>query len=151
MTGIDDRRLSPEDAERLVRARWGIAGRAEALSSERDQNFRIETAAGRRVLLKIADPAEERQVTNFQTELLLHLERTDPELPAPRILRTLDGSAKIWIGSGTPLVARLLSFLDGTPLAAVAARSPRQRRRIGEKLGRLGTALTGFRHPGGRA
>lgn len=143
----EDRRLSPEDAEQLVRACWGIEGRAEALSSERDQNFRVETAAGRRVLLKIADPAEDRRVTNFQTELLLHLERADPDLPAPRILRTLDGSAKIWIGSGTPLVARLLSFLDGTPLAAVTARSPRQRRRIGEQLGRLGTALAGFRHP----
>ncbi|TSD90503.1 phosphotransferase [Mycobacterium sp. KBS0706] len=147
MTGTDDRRLSPEDAERLVRARWGIAGRAEALSSERDQNFRIETASGRRVLLKIADPAEARQVTNFQTELLLHLERTDPQLPAPRILRTPEGAAEIEISAGAPLVARMLSFLDGTPLATVAARSPRQRRRIGERLGRLGTALAGFRHP----
>lgn len=147
MDEIEDRRLSPEDAERLVRARWGIDGRAEALSSERDQNFRIETAAGRRVLLKIADPAEDRQVTNFQTELLLHLERADPGLPAPRILQALDGTAEIRIGAGTPLVARLLSFLDGTPLAAVAARSPRQRRRIGERLGRLGAALADFRHP----
>jgi Ser/Thr protein kinase RdoA (MazF antagonist) len=144
---MTDLRLSPEDAERLVRARWGIEGRAEALSSERDQNFRIETMAGRRVLLKIADPAEERQVTNFQTELLLHLERTDPELPAPRILRTPEGATEIEIGAGAPLAARLLSFLDGTPLATVAARSPRQRRRIGEQLGRLGVALAGFRHP----
>ncbi|MFE0755456.1 phosphotransferase [Inquilinus sp. NPDC058860] len=147
MDELEDRRLSPEDAERLVRARWRIEGRAEALSSERDQNFRIETAAGRRVLLKIADPAEDRQVTNFQTELLLHLERADPGLPAPRILRALDGTAEIRIGAGTPLVARLLSFLDGTPLAAVTERSPRQRWRIGERLGRLGAALAGFRHP----
>ncbi|WP_342235391.1 phosphotransferase [Inquilinus sp. OTU3971] len=144
---MTDIRLSPDEAGRLVRARWGIEGRAEALSSERDQNFRIETAAGRRVLLKIADPAEDRQVTNFQTELLLHLERADPELPAPRILRTPEGATEIEIGAGGPLVARLLSFLDGTPLAAVAARSPRQRRRIGESLGRLGRALAGFRHP----
>ncbi|WP_051248273.1 phosphotransferase [Inquilinus limosus] len=140
--------LSPEDAERLVRDRYGIEGRAYPLSSERDQNFRIETAAGRRVLLKIADPAEDRQVTNFQTELLLHLERTDPALPVPRILPAWDGTVEIEPDScGTPGVARLLSFLDGTPLATVAARSPRQRWRIGGLVGRVAAGLAEFRHP----
>ena len=141
-------RLTPEDAERLVRDRYGIDGRAHALSSERDQNFRIETAAGHCVLLKVSDPAEARQVTNLQTAILQHLERTDPGLPVPRILPALDGAAEIELDcNGTRRVARLLSFLDGTPLAAVVARSPRQRRRIGGLVGRIAAALAGFRHP----
>jgi Ser/Thr protein kinase RdoA (MazF antagonist) len=140
--------LSPEDAERLARARYGIEGRADALSSERDQNFRIETAAGQRVLLKVSDPAEARQVTNLQTAILQHLERTDPGLPVPRILPARDGAVEIELDcNGTPRVARLLSFLEGAPLATVAARSYCQRRRIGGLIGRTAAALAGFRHP----
>ena len=140
--------LSPQDAERLVLDRYGITGRAEALSSERDQNFRIEDAAGRRVLLKVSDPAEERQVTNLQTAILQHLERTDPGLPVPRLLPARDGAAEIELeADGTRRVARLLSFLDGAPLASVPARSPLQRRRIGNLVGRIAVALSDFRHP----
>lgn len=140
--------LSPEDAERLVLARYGIAGRAEALSSERDQNFRIETATGRRVLLKVSDPAEARQVTHLQTAILQHLEQVDPGLPVPRILPAQDGAAEIELeAGGTRRVARLLSFLEGAPLASVPPRSPLQRRRIGALAGRIAAALAAFRHP----
>lgn len=140
--------LSPEDAERLVLDNYGIEGRAEALSSERDQNFRIEDAAGRRVLLKVSDPAEERQVTNLQTAMLQHLERVDPGLPVPRILQARDGAVEIELErDGTWRVARLLSFLEGAPLASTPARSPLQRRRIGEVAGRIAAALADFRHP----
>lgn len=140
--------LSLQDAERLVLDHYGIEGRADALSSERDQNFRIETAGGQRVLLKVSDPAEERQVTHLQTAMLQHLEQADPGLPVPRILPARDGAAEIELeAGGTRRVARLLSFLDGVPLASVAARSPRQRRRIGGLAGRTAAALAGFRHP----
>lgn len=140
--------LSPQDAERLVLAQYGIEGRAEALSSERDQNFRIEDPDGQRVLLKVSDPAEKRQVTNLQTAILQHLERADPGLPVPRILPAQDGAAEIELErDGTRRVARLLSFLDGAPLASVPARSPLQRRRIGNLVGRIAAALAEFRHP----
>jgi len=53
------------------------------LDSERDQNFRLRSLSGREYVLKIANPDEDRAVTNLQTEALLHLAAADPDLPVP--------------------------------------------------------------------
>ena len=63
----------------------GTASLTAHLDSERDQNFRLRTTDGRDYVLKIANPAEERSVTNLQTEVLRHVASRDPSLPIPRI------------------------------------------------------------------
>ena len=135
-------------AEALVSRYFGVTGTARRLASERDQNFRIKAADGRTYVLKIANPAEDPAVTDFQTQALLHIARIDPGLPVPRVNPALDGSAllSIPVGPGDTRMMRLLSFLEGDPLPR-EGRTPARRRAVGRCLAQLGLALRDFAHP----
>lgn len=139
----DQPRLPQAEAARLARVHFGLDGQLDPLTSERDQNFRLR-AGGRTYVLKIANAAEPPQVTNFQTEALAHIARTDPGLPVPRVVAARDGRVEIALPSGS--ILRVLTWVDGTPLHAVAA-SPALRRSVGATAARLTRALAGFRHP----
>lgn len=153
LTGIGDVLVSPppavSDAEaaRIASARYGLDGEVVRLTSERDTNFRIAAADGAGFVLKIANPSEDPEVTNLQTEMLLHIERTDPGLPVPRVVRTLDGEAEFRIDAGgrRPVV-RMLTFLEGEPLHRVRAGAA-QREAIARSLARLAVAMRDFDHP----
>jgi hypothetical protein len=77
--------ISEMRAERLAAEHYGLEVAAHRLDSECDQNFRLTTPDGRDHVLKIANPAEDRAVTNLQTGALLHLAAADPSLPIRRI------------------------------------------------------------------
>jgi hydroxylysine kinase len=139
--------LSIPEAIAFMRSAFGIAGRAQVLKSERDQNFLIESDAGRFVL-KITNPAEDRSVTNFQTAALLHVAATDPGLPVPRLVPDRKGYREHIFSpdGGAPRIARLLSFLPGV-MATMAPPTAALRASIGKALARFDRALTGFAHP----
>ena len=136
-------------AQALAAEHWGLQATAHRLDSERDQNFRLRMADGRDHVLKIANPAEDRAVTNLQTEALLHLAITDPGLPVPRIFPALNGASELEIlfDDGSIRVVRLLSFLAGTPMHA-AEGSSGLRRDLGRCAARLARGLGDFRHAG---
>ncbi len=140
--------VSEADAARIALERFGIGGDVARLTSERDGNFRIAEAGGRSFVLKVANPAEPPEVTNLQTEALLHLERTDPALPVPRVVWTIDGKTefRIPLGGGLQPVVRMLTFLEGEPLHRVRSGAP-QREAIARCLARLALALRDFDHP----
>ena len=46
-------------ARQILREGFGVASSLKPLAGERDQNFRVDTAAGQRFLLKISDPADD--------------------------------------------------------------------------------------------
>jgi hypothetical protein len=77
--------ISEMRAERLAAEHYGLEVAAHRLDSECDQNFRLTTPDGRDYVVKIANPAEDRAVTNLQTGALLHLAAADPSLPIRRI------------------------------------------------------------------
>lgn len=140
----------PESIARDVAAeQYGLSTAAHRLASERDQNFRLQASDGREYLLKIANPAESRAVTNLQTEALLHLAIADPELPVPRVFPALNGAQELEIrfDDGSTRVVRLLSFLTGTPMDSVAG-STALRRDLGQCSARLARGLRDFRHSG---
>lgn len=126
----------------LVRSHWGLAGRLTPLTSERDQNHRLDTSGGS-FTVKLANSAEPAALTGFQTLALLHTARTAPELPTPRVIPTRDGQTILPTPEGA---LRILTWLPGTPLAHLP-RSPALAAAIGAALGRLDHALAGFRHP----
>lgn len=140
----DQPRLTPDRVRALVEAHFERIGALDPLTSERDQNFRLTTAGGARFVVKIANAAEPAEVTNFQTEALLHVARRAPGLPVPRVVPARDGRVEIPLGSGS--ILRLLTWLDGTPLHAVPA-TPALRRAVGVTAARLTRALEGFAHP----
>lgn len=134
-------RLAVETLARLAREHWLVEGRFTPLTSERDQNHRIDSATAS-YTLKLANPAEPPGMTEFQTLALLHVERADPFLPVPRVLPAQDGRHIIPTPDGA---LRLLTWCRGTPAANVP-RSPDLARATGDALARLTAALSGFSH-----
>jgi hydroxylysine kinase len=141
--------LPCDEAERIAGEHFGVSGTATPLASERDQNFRIVTPEGRSFVLKIANPLEDREATDFQTRALLRIAASDPQIPVPRVIITKVGAtqATIDLAGGKQSIVRLLTYLPGVPLADVAS-TPRLRARLGVCLARIDKALRGFTHPG---
>jgi Ser/Thr protein kinase RdoA (MazF antagonist) len=126
----------------LAAAHWGLSGTLHPLTSERDQNHRLDTSQGQ-FTLKLANPAEPAALTEFQTEALLHVAATAPDLPTPRAIATRDGRFSLPTSDGA---LRLLTWLPGTLLAHLS-RTPALATAIGTALGRLDATLAGFHHP----
>ncbi|MHC2436683.1 phosphotransferase [Bradyrhizobium sp. USDA 4451] len=133
----------------LVREHYGLSAEIRRLDSERDQNFRLRAPDGCEYVLKIANPTEDRAVTNLQTEALRHVAIRDPLLPIPRIIPARNGAAELDIGfdDGSTRVVRLLTFLAGTPMHQ-APQSATLRGDVGRCAARLALALRDFVHPG---
>ena len=157
MAGADDvletrpPALSAADAERVAAELFGFEAKASPLPSERDQNFRLRAGDGRERVLKLANPAEDPATLDFQIRALLHLERTAPDLPVPRVFASRSGAfcAEVRAPDDRRHGVRLFSFLAGSRLAA----SPRGARicaELGAFLARLGQGLRGFFHPAAR-
>jgi 4-aminobutyrate aminotransferase-like enzyme/Ser/Thr protein kinase RdoA (MazF antagonist) len=122
---------------------------AERLFAERDEIFKLQGDAGRTFILKLTSALEEPTATGFITQALLHVERTDAELPTPRLLIASNGDVALrapWGDANAPMV-RLFSYLPGQPLHC-APRSVAQTAALGAMLARLGIALRTFKHPG---
>ena len=135
-------------AQKLAAEHYDLPATAHRLDSERDQNFRLRTLDGRDYVLKIANPAEDRAVTNLQTEALNRLAAADPGLPIPRIFPARNGAQELDIsfGDGSTRVVRLLSFMAGIPMHAVET-STALRRDLGQCAARLARGLRDFSHP----
>ena len=67
--------ISDAAAISLMKVRYGLDVIVRSLVSERDQNFRMKAADGKRFVLKIANSAEDPFVTDFQIQALLHIEK----------------------------------------------------------------------------
>ena len=145
-----ERTVTPAECARdLCRSAWGIDGDLSPLPSERDEIFRVDGTDGRRFTLKLTSPAEDAVATDFQTAALLHAARCAPDLPIPHLVPDRDGRVAFrpdWPGETVP-IARLLTWLDGQPLAS-APRNVAQAMSVGNALARLGTALADFDHLG---
>jgi hydroxylysine kinase len=141
--------VSEMRAVKLAAEHYGLEVAARRLDSERDQNFRLTTPDGRDYVLKIANPAEDRAVTNLQTGALLHLAAADPGLPIPRVFPAQNGAHELAIAfdDGSTRMVRLLSYMDGVPMHAVKGSSP-LRRDLGQCAARLAKGLRDFWHAG---
>jgi Ser/Thr protein kinase RdoA (MazF antagonist) len=135
----------------LVREHYRLEVRATRLTGERDENFRLSAADGAEYVLKIANPAENPAETDLQTAALLHIEKTDPALPCPRVMRDRTGHTHVRFVDecGAERIARLLTFLPGRLLGA-SNRSQPQRAACGRIGARLSLALRDFEHPAAR-
>lgn len=132
--------LTEAQAQALALQHFGIQGRQRRLTSERDLNIHIATPT-QGFVLKLANPAEPPEVTDFQTKALLHLEPTD--LAVPRVIRSRSGATEAHTPHGT---LRLLTYLEGTPLHATP-RSAAQTAAMARMAAQLTQGLQGFAHP----
>ena len=116
---------------------------ATRLDTERDDTFRIETAHGDRVL-KIAHPADTIAMVDLQLGALKHAERADASLPLQRIIETPGGGLALMLPSGR--VACMLEWLPGE-LLLDAQTGPAELAGLGDTLGRLSKAMSGYLNP----
>ncbi|QEI09114.1 phosphotransferase [Pigmentiphaga aceris] len=140
-------------AAAVASERYGLTGTLSPLTGERDANFllRVDDPAGeRRFMLKISHPVETPLVADFQTQALLHLAQTDPDLPVQRLVPTLYGAPSFTdrAPDGSIRVVRLFTYLAGMPMPQ-APRSEAQSKAVARALARLDIALSGMQHPAG--
>ncbi len=142
-------RMDAREAEQVALEHYDAVGQATRLDTEKDDTFRLDCSDGRRVILKVANPAERLAELQLQVDLLDYVIDRDVELPVPFVIpdRSGDRLVSFTDTADQPRVARLLSFIPGVPLDAAPA-LPRQRQEVGRVLGRLRLAMAGFDHPG---
>lgn len=137
--------MTPAAAARETARLFGVEGALVPLRSERDQNFRVDTASGATFILKLSHPAEDARATALQSAVLRHLAAVDPALPVPRVVPTLDGGSEgmMQVPGEAPRIVRLLTFLPGTLLHEIAA-GTELLFALGAAAGRLDRALQGL-------
>ena len=140
-----------EEASRVLREVYGVEGELDELPSYADRNFRVRTS-GSGYVLKIARPDEPDRELDFQDRAIEHLQEAG--LPGPALVRNRAGGtlSHVQNAQGDPVRARLLSWVEGTPLAHLSPRPPLLLEDFGVLLARMDRALQGFSHPAaGRA
>ena len=133
----------------LVRHEYGLDGRPRRLNGERDLNLLFGDGDAAR-LVKVSGVDERDDVLDLQIEALLHLERHSPDLPVPRVVRTVDGatSARLEAPSGAVHAVRALTFVPGEPFAGSGELDTGSLESIGRVVGALARALGSFEHAG---
>jgi 4-aminobutyrate aminotransferase-like enzyme/Ser/Thr protein kinase RdoA (MazF antagonist) len=127
-------------ARRITRELYGIDGTATILPSERDRNFRIDTPAGRFVL-KIANAREATAILEAENAAMRHLGTT---ALTPALVPTRSGAE---MGESGGHRVRLITWIDGEPLARARRRTDALLRNIGEAVATIDAALGGFDRP----
>ncbi len=136
--------------EQVVRVDYGIEARAERLTGERDQNFRMHTADGSGFVFKVAHAEESPDVIDLPVAALLHIERADPALPCPRVVLSGERTrVSFRDANGVGRTAFLYTFLPGKTLLSATRCGP-QRIACGQLLARLARSLHHFQHPATR-
>ncbi len=145
-------RLADDRLREILRAHFGVtAVDLRPLAGETDQNVRVADSAGAEYVFKVCS-AGDLGAVRFQNALLRHLADHAPDLPVPRVVaaRSDGGPAQVDVipVPGEPdLVARLLTWLPGTPLAEVGVRSAELHGDVGTVAGWLAAATASWRHP----
>jgi len=137
-------------AERLLRDLYGLEAQAESLPGEVDNNFLLRSDSGERYVLKISPEGTALEALECQVAVLRFLEATPLADLVPCVLLSRYGRSLTPLGEAGFGWVRVVSFLEGTPLARHGAPSRRLLREVGRTLARLDLALLGFDHPGTR-
>lgn len=137
-------------ADRALSEHYAIEAKVTQLHGERDTNFLVHIDGVARFVLRVANAAERRIVAEFRAAELLHIERTAPSLPTPRIKKTKSGSYGFELATAAgQRHGQLVTYLPGTPMSAMPdARF--QFHHLGETAAQMSLALQGFDHPGAR-
>ncbi|HET6979486.1 MAG TPA: phosphotransferase [Pyrinomonadaceae bacterium] len=136
-----------EAAAAIAVEHFGVYARAQALPSERDQNFLLTSQTGEKFVLKIANALESREFLDAQNSVLRYLERHVAF--CQKLRRTGSGEDVVAVNAanGTMHYVRMVHYLPGVPLAEVRPHTPGLLHDLGRKLGQLAHALADFDHP----
>src|SRR5215208_7809379 len=144
-------------AERIAREHFRLDGRAEPLHGELDLNFAV---AGH--VLKLYAPAVDPALLDLQDAALEHVAARVEDVAVPRLRRARDGAARVELDpaqaapaspevtrrhSSRRGVARVLTWVPGTPWSAIGEHGPDAVASLGRAVARVDGALASFEHP----
>ena len=138
--------LDTASAARIALDLYGLKATATPLTSERDQNFLLETDKGRAVL-KIANALEAPAMIEAQQRALTHLALTLDIVPRVIFTRDGDGMSTVEGASGASHLVWAVTHLAGEPLAGIRRRTPAMLEDFGRRIGELTLGLATFDHP----
>ena len=133
-------------AARLAAELFGVEGDAVELGSHQDRNVRFASPEGR-VVLKVANRAWHREALEAQNAALVHVRAAGFGAPQPLPARTGELLVEAPVG-GDVLPVRMLTYVEGSPLAEAGYLAPPVVSDLGRLAGRTAAALAGFEHPG---
>jgi 4-aminobutyrate aminotransferase-like enzyme/Ser/Thr protein kinase RdoA (MazF antagonist) len=143
---LDAPALTIDDAVDWAGRLYGVTGTGSPLPSERDQNVLLQTDAGDRFVLKIANALEPRGLLEAQNAALAHVARRSPLCPA--VIPTVEGASIAEISArGVTHLVRLFTWVPGVPLAQAGEVTTDLLEDLGARLAELDGALDGFDHP----
>ena len=134
-------------AATIAAEHFGLRVRAQALPSERDQNFLLTNQAGEKFVLKIANALESREFLEAQNSVLRHLERHVAFCQNLMTAVSGDDVVAVNAANGVQHFVRMVHYLPGVPLAEIRPHPPGLLHDLGRKLGQLAGALADFDHP----
>jgi 4-aminobutyrate aminotransferase-like enzyme/Ser/Thr protein kinase RdoA (MazF antagonist) len=147
------------DAERIAADLFGLEAAAAPLPSERDQNFQLSRRSsasrtgpddsGKSFVLKIANSTESREFLGLQNEMIRFLSARHLNLQFPRVIPSTSGDAIALVrdGEGRRHFVRLLTWLEGVPLAEAKPHDRALLVSLGRALAEMDAALAEFDHP----
>ncbi len=143
-------RFSTSEARALALREYGIGGEISALPSERDQNFLVGDAARGRLVLKIANREDSRELLDFQHQAMRRVAAGRVDCRIQELVRTRSGAdvGTIEAADGVRHCFRALTWIDGEVLGTDrTVRSAPLLESLGACAGQLDLALRDFTHP----
>lgn len=146
-TGIADHRpqISAARVAEVVEDTYGLTGQLHSLPSDKDQNFVLRTNGGSSYIVKISHALESRDLLEAQHAILDRLRSA--YVPVQEVVRASGASVTAIVDAGRSHLLRILTYLEGVPLANVRPHSHGLIASIGSYLAHLDLALDGFDHP----
>ncbi|WP_338521532.1 aminotransferase [Pseudomonas batumici] len=139
--------VSVQQALNLLEEHYGLSGTLQALGSQQDLNYRVDSDKGRFVL-KICHGDYATLELQAQHAGLAHLEGR-AGLRVPRVIAARNGQDLLsLVLDGTPVHVRLLEYIEGQSLTALKHLGREVVAGLGRLCGEMDLALADFQHPG---
>ncbi len=141
--------VSASDLRRAIGEHYGLRiETAEPLAGEYNETWSLITEDHERYVAKVFHDEPTLENRLMQANLMSHLAGQEPDLPIPRVVRTLDGrDAAHDHGASPAFHLQILTWLTGRMICEVPYRDPELLAEIGAAAGRLVRAGEGYHHP----
>lgn len=139
--------VSLEQARHLLAQHYGLNGTLQALGSQQDLNYRVDSERGRFVLKICRGDYSLVELQAQHAGLKYLAEHCDVHVP--RVIPANDGQDLLTLDVGGESVhVRLLDYIEGQPLTALDHLGHEVVAGFGRLCGEMDLALAGFDHPG---
>jgi 4-aminobutyrate aminotransferase-like enzyme/Ser/Thr protein kinase RdoA (MazF antagonist) len=142
-------KIETNQAEKILFELYGIKGKASHLPGYVDFNFRIKIENAEGYILKISRPDENIKYLEFQQNILQHLEETNSEIIAPKVVNDISNNniSSVVDFSGNTRHVRLLTWISGRLWSSVNPQLEDFRFSLGKQCGLLTNTLQKYDHP----